>query len=311
MEHFISIRDIGKKEILNILDEAEKMEELLNSATPSNIMNGKILATLFYEPSTRTRLSFETAMKRLGGTVVGFTDIVNTSVMKGETLPDTIKVINGYADLIVMRHPSDGAPRLACEYSNIPIINAGDGSNQHPSQTMLDLYTIKREIGRIDNIKIAFIGDLKYGRTVHSLCHALSFFENIEIVFIAPKELKIPKEITDDLDNKNKIYNNNIKYSETDDIDLTGIDVVYMTRIQKERFPDLSEYQKVKGTYKLTREHVKDKDLIIMHPLPRVDEIDISVDELPQAKYFKQSFYGVPVRMAILKILNEKKKDKK
>ncbi|AEH06654.1 Aspartate carbamoyltransferase [Methanothermococcus okinawensis IH1] len=301
MKHLISIKDIGKKEILKILDESEKMEELLKSKKVIDILNGKILATLFYEPSTRTRLSFETAMKRLGGNVIGFTDIKNTSVMKGESLADTIRVISGYADIIAIRHPSEGSARLASEYATIPVINAGDGSNQHPTQTLLDLYTIKREIGKIDGIKIAFVGDLKYGRTVHSLCYALSLFDDVEIVFISPEELKIPREIIEDLNKKE-----NIKYSEKSNIDLTGIDVVYMTRIQKERFPDLNEYQKVKGIYKLTRELIYNKNLIVMHPLPRVDEIDSNVDELPQAKYFKQSFYGVPVRMAILKMLLEK-----
>jgi len=297
MKHLISIRDIGKDEILNILNESEKMENLLKSKKPINILEGKILATLFYEPSTRTRLSFETAMKRLGGNVIGFTDIKNTSVAKGESLMDTIRVISGYTDIIVIRHPSEGASRLASEYSDVPVINAGDGSNQHPTQTLLDLYTIKREIGKIDGIKIAFIGDLKYGRTVHSLCHALSLFDGVEIVFISPDELKIPKEIIDDLKKKN------IKFSESSSIDLEDVDVAYMTRIQKERFPDLNEYQKVKGVYKLTKEHIVDKNLIVMHPLPRVDEIDWEVDNLPQSKYFKQSFYGVPVRMAILKML--------
>jgi aspartate carbamoyltransferase catalytic subunit len=297
MKHLISIRDIGKEEILNILNESEKMENLLKSKKPINILEGKILATLFYEPSTRTRLSFETAMKRLGGNVIGFTDVKNTSVAKGESLMDTIRVISGYTDIIVIRHPSEGASRLASEYSNVPVINAGDGSNQHPTQTLLDLYTIKREIGKIDGIKIAFIGDLKYGRTVHSLCYALSLFDDVEMVFISPDELKIPKEIIDDLKKKN------VKFSESSSIDLEDVDVAYMTRIQKERFPDLNEYQKIKGVYKLTKEHIFDKNLIVMHPLPRVDEIDWEVDNLPQSKYFKQSFYGVPVRMAILKML--------
>jgi len=298
MKHLISMRDIGKEDILKILNESEKMENLLNRSEIKEMqsLNGKILATLFYEPSTRTRLSFETAMKRLGGNVIGFTDIKNTSVTKGESLIDTIRVVSGYSDIIVIRHPSEGAARLASEYSQVPVINAGDGSNQHPTQTLLDLYTIKREIGKIDGIKIAFIGDLKYGRTVHSLCYALSLFDDVEIHLISPEELRIPREIIEDLDGKVNIY-------ESDDINLDGVDVAYMTRIQKERFPDLNEYQKVKGTYKLTKEHVADKDLIIMHPLPRVDEIDVEVDKLPQARYFKQSFYGIPVRMAILKIL--------
>ncbi|EHP89186.1 aspartate carbamoyltransferase [Methanotorris formicicus] len=298
MKHLISMRDIDKDDILRILDEAERMEDILNSKKVSKILEGKILATIFYEPSTRTRLSFETAMKRLGGEVIGFGDVENTSVVKGESLIDTIRVVSNYCDVIVLRHPSEGAARLASEYSSVPIINAGDGSNQHPTQTLLDLYTINREIGRIDNIKVAFVGDLKYGRTVHSLSYALALFEGVELHFISPKELKMPREIIDDLRGKVKIY-------ESDKIGELDVDVVYVTRIQKERFPDLNEYQKVKGSYKIKKEHIENKDLIVMHPLPRVDEIDYGVDKLPQAKYFKQSFYGIPVRMAILKILIE------
>ncbi len=295
------MRDIGKKEILEILDEAEKMEELLKKKTPLKLLEGKILATVFYEPSTRTRLSFETSMKRLGGEVITMTDLKSSSVAKGESLIDTIRVISSYADIIVLRHPSEGAARLASEYSEVPIINAGDGSNQHPTQTLLDLYTIRREIGKIDGIKIAFVGDLKYGRTVHSLVYALSLFKNVEMYFISPKELKMPKDIIEDLKFKN------IKFYELENIENIGddIDVLYVTRIQKERFPDPNEYEKVKGSYRITKEFVEGKKFIIMHPLPRVDEIDYEVDNLPQAKYFKQSFYGIPVRMAILKKLIE------
>ncbi|WP_456374494.1 aspartate carbamoyltransferase [Methanocaldococcus sp.] len=301
MRHLISMRDIGKKEILEILDEAEKMEELLKKKTPLKLLEGKILATVFYEPSTRTRLSFETSMKRLGGEVITMTDLKSSSVAKGESLIDTIRVISGYADIIVLRHPNEGAARLASEYSEVPIINAGDGSNQHPTQTLLDLYTIRREIGKIDGIKIAFVGDLKYGRTVHSLVYALSLFKNVEMYFISPKELKMPKDIIEDLKFKN------IKFCELENIENIGddIDVLYVTRIQKERFPDPNEYEKVKGSYRITKEFVEGKKFIIMHPLPRVDEIDYEVDNLPQAKYFKQSFYGIPVRMAILKKLIE------
>ncbi len=295
------MRDIGKKEILEILDEAEKMEELLKKKTPLKLLEGKILATVFYEPSTRTRLSFETSMKRLGGEVITMTDLKSSSVAKGESLIDTIRVISGYADIIVLRHPNEGAARLASEYSEVPIINAGDGSNQHPTQTLLDLYTIRREIGKIDGIKIAFVGDLKYGRTVHSLVYALSLFKNVEMYFISPKELKMPKDIIEDLKFKN------IKFYELENIENIGddIDVLYVTRIQKERFPDPNEYEKVKGSYRITKEFVEGKKFIIMHPLPRVDEIDYEVDNLSQAKYFKQSFYGIPVRMAILKKLIE------
>jgi len=298
MRHLISMRDIGRDDILRILEESEKMEAILNEKGYSDALTGKILATLFYEPSTRTRLSFETAMKRLNGNVIGFTDISNTSVTKGESLTDTIKVISGYSDLIVIRHPSEGAARLASESSSVPVINAGDGSNQHPTQTLLDLYTIKREIGKIDGLKIAFIGDLKYGRTVHSLCQALSLFKNVEIRLISPEELKMPREVLEDIEGK-------VALKELSEIEIDNVDVVYMTRIQKERFVDLNEYQKVKGIYRLSKEHILEKNLIVMHPLPRVDEVDSEVDSLTQAKYFKQSFYGVPVRMAILKLLSE------
>ena len=301
MKHLISIRDIKKEDILKILEKSEEMEKLLQTNKAIKRLDGKILGTLFFEPSTRTRLSFETAMKRLGGSVIGFTDIKNTSTMKGESLKDTIRVTSGYVDIIAIRHPKDGASRLASEYSKVPVINAGDGSNQHPTQTLLDLYTIKREIGKIDGIKICFVGDLKYGRTVHSLCYALSMFKNVEFHFIAPDELKLPREVIAELERKDLTY---YEYKDMEFKD--DLDIIYMTRIQKERFPDLAEYEKVKGIYKLTKKHILNSKAIIMHPLPRVDEIDESVDNLPQSKYFKQSFYGVPVRMAILDMLLNK-----
>ncbi|WP_423792062.1 aspartate carbamoyltransferase [Methanocaldococcus indicus] len=298
MKHLISMRDISKKDILEILEEAKKMENLINEKKTSDILKGRILANLFFEPSTRTRLSFETAMKRLGGEVINMID-KGSSIEKGESLIDTIRVVSGYSDIIVIRHPNEGAARLASEYSSVPIINAGDGSNQHPTQTLLDLYTIIREVGKIDNIKIAFLGDLKYGRTVHSLVYALSLFKNVKMIFISPKELKLPEEIKEDLKNKN------IEFEEKENLDFDDIDVLYVTRIQKERFADMNEYERVKGTYMIKKEHVEGKDFIIMHPLPRVNEIDYEVDNLKNAKYFKQSFYGVPVRMAILKLLLE------
>lgn len=298
LKHLISMRDISKKDILEILEEAKKMENLINEKKTSDILKGRILANLFFEPSTRTRLSFETAMKRLGGEVINMID-KGSSIEKGESLIDTIRVVSGYSDIIVIRHPNEGAARLASEYSSVPIINAGDGSNQHPTQTLLDLYTIIREVGKIDNIKIAFLGDLKYGRTVHSLVYALSLFKNVKMIFISPKELKLPEEIKEDLKNKN------IEFEEKENLDFDDIDVLYVTRIQKERFADMNEYERVKGTYMIKKEHVEGKDFIIMHPLPRVNEIDYEVDNLKNAKYFKQSFYGVPVRMAILKLLLE------
>ncbi|WP_456472455.1 aspartate carbamoyltransferase [Methanocaldococcus sp.] len=291
MKHLISMRDIDRGQIEEILKEAERMEHLLNKGKPLKLLEGKILATIFYEPSTRTRLSFETAMKRLGGDVITM-DSKSSSTMKGESLIDTIRVISGYSDIIVLRHPNEGAARLASKYSSVPIINAGDGANQHPTQTLLDLYTIKREVGKIDGIKIAFVGDLKYGRTVHSLVYALSLFNDVEFYFISPEELKIPKDIKEDLRSKN------IKFKELTDF-IDDIDVLYVTRLQKERFSP-EEYEKVKFSYRITKDLVEGKRFIIMHPLPRIDEIDYEVDNLPNAKYFKQSYYGIPVRMAIL-----------
>ncbi len=285
------MRDIDRGQIEEILKEAERMEHLLNKGKPLKLLEGKILATIFYEPSTRTRLSFETAMKRLGGDVITM-DSKSSSTMKGESLIDTIRVISGYSDIIVLRHPNEGAARLASKYSSVPIINAGDGANQHPTQTLLDLYTIKREVGKIDGIKIAFVGDLKYGRTVHSLVYALSLFNDVEFYFISPEELKIPKDIKEDLRSKN------IKFKELTDF-IDDIDVLYVTRLQKERFSP-EEYEKVKFSYRITKDLVEGKRFIIMHPLPRIDEIDYEVDNLPNAKYFKQSYYGIPVRMAIL-----------
>ncbi|ENN95884.1 aspartate carbamoyltransferase catalytic subunit [Methanocaldococcus villosus KIN24-T80] len=302
MKHLISMRDIGKDEIISILKESEKMEKLLNKKKPLKILEGKILATVFFEPSTRTRLSFETAMKRLGGDVITMTDVKTASTAKGESLIDTIRVLSGYSDIIVLRHPNEGAARLASEYSSVPIINAGDGSNQHPTQTLLDLYTINREIGKIDNIKIAFVGDLKYSRTVHSLVYALTLFDGVKLYFISPKDLEMPKDITEDLKAKGiEFYKSNC----IQDLKNLDVNVLYVTRIQKERFPDPNEYERVKGSYRITKDLVEDKNFIIMHPLPRVDEIDYTVDMLEQAKYFKQSFYGIPVRMAILKKLLE------
>ncbi|ADG12930.1 aspartate carbamoyltransferase [Methanocaldococcus infernus ME] len=301
MKHLISMRDIEREEIEEILEEANRMENLLNNKKPLKLLEGKILATIFYEPSTRTRLSFETAMKRLGGEVITM-DAKASSVAKGESLIDTVRVISGYSDIIVLRHPREGAARLAAKYSSVPIINAGDGANQHPTQTLLDLYTIKRELGKIDNIRIAFIGDLKYGRTVHSLVYALSLFNNIEFFFISPENLKIPEEI------KEYLRRRGLRFKETKEFIDEEIDVLYVTRLQKERFTP-EEYEKVKGSYKITKEFVEGKNFIIMHPLPRVDEIDYEVDNLPNAKYFKQSYYGIPVRMAILyKLLRDSDK---
>ncbi len=287
----ISIRDLTKKDIEYILKTAEKMEK--SSDRP---LKGKILSCMFFEPSTRTRLSFSTAMERMGGDVIGFASKETTSVAKGESLKDTIKTVENYCDVIVIRHPKEGASRLAADVSKIPVINAGDGSNQHPTQTLLDLYTIKKEKNRLD-INIALIGDLKYGRTVHSLVYALAMWD-AKITLVSPEGLEMPREVLGDLNRFNA------KINETDDIEtaISNSDVLYVTRIQEERFPDPGEYEKIKGAYRITLDTLKHakKDLIILHPLPRVDEIAQEVDDSPYARYFEQVNNGVPVRMAVL-----------
>lgn len=290
----VSITDYSKDQILSILDSAATFEANPNQT----ILNGKVAATLFFEPSTRTRLSFETAVNRLGGRVIGFSDASTSSSVKGETLNDTIKMVSNYADIIIMRHHLEGAARYASEVTSIPVINAGDGSNQHPSQTMLDLYSIRKTQGRLKNIKIAMVGDLKYGRTVHSLLMALSHFSP-EFYFIAPDELKMPEEYKIICDNLGIFYKELTEFN-TDIIN--EVDILYMTRVQKERFTDLMEYEKVKNVYTLRNsmlEHSKD-NLRILHPLPRVNEIDQDVDANPKAYYFEQARNGLYVRQAII-----------
>ncbi|RLF75492.1 aspartate carbamoyltransferase [Palaeococcus sp. (in: euryarchaeotes)] len=293
----ISIRDFKKEDIEHVLKTAERLERELKDEGALKYAGGKILATLFFEPSTRTRLSFESAMHRLGGSVIGFSEASSTSVKKGESLRDTIKTVEQYSDVIVIRHPEEGAARLAAEVADIPVINAGDGSNQHPTQTLLDLYTIKRTFGRIDGLKIGLLGDLKYGRTVHSLSEALTHYD-VELYLISPELLRMPKHIVEELRDKG------VKIYETSDLEsvIPELDVLYATRIQKERFPDEQEYLKVKGSYVITLDLLKNakESLKIMHPLPRVDEIHPSVDASKHAIYFRQVFSGVPVRMALL-----------
>jgi aspartate carbamoyltransferase catalytic subunit len=291
MKDVISIKDFNRDQIELVLKNAEIMEGFING---TDILESKILSTLFFEPSTRTRLSFESAMKRLGGKVIGFSESGSTSVAKGETLQDTIRMAEQYSDIIVIRHPQDGAARLAAEAATVPVINAGDGSNQHPTQTLLDLYTIKKELGRIDKLKIGLMGDLKYGRTIHSLASALSWYD-ISLQLLSPPGLEMPKYIKEDLIAKSVPV---VEITEMEDI---NVDVLYVTRIQKERFPDIEEYEKVKGSYRITLESMEYiKKAIIMHPLPRVDEIDPEIDKTPNAFYFKQARNGVPVRMALL-----------
>lgn len=296
----VSISDYSKEEILAILDSAADFEANPNRKT----LDGKVIATLFFEPSTRTRLSFETAVVRLGGSIIGFSDAATSSSSKGETLNDTILMVSCYADAIVMRHPLEGAARFASEVAPVPIVNAGDGSNQHPSQTLLDLYSILKTQGTLENLTICLVGDLKYGRTVHSLIMAMSHFHPT-FKFIAPDELKMPDEY--------KVFcdKNNIAYTEANELtdNFNDSDILYMTRVQKERFQDLMEYERVKNVYTLKNDMLANSkpNLRILHPLPRVTEIDPDVDSNEKAYYFRQAQNGLYVRQAIVsKVLNQK-----
>ena len=299
LKNIISIKDFEKSDIEYILNEASKLEDIAKSKEISEELKGKILGLMFFEPSTRTKLSFETAMKRLNGECIGFENSAVSSVSKGESIADTAKMFEGYSDAVVIRHELEGVSKFISDIVNVPVINAGDGSGQHPTQTLLDLYTIKKEIGSVDNLKIALIGDLKYGRTVHSLANALCLYDNVELYFVSPPELKMPQEILHDLDEKN------MKYSELRDVNdvIDKVNVLYVTRIQKERFGDIDEYLKIKGAYIINKKMLEGKDLIVMHPLPRIDEIDGDVDNTKFNKYFTQAANAVPVRMAILKTL--------
>ena len=294
VKSLVSISDYSKEKILQILEKASAFEKNPNQ----KILDGKVVATLFFEPSTRTRLSFETAVNRLGGRVIGFADASTTSGTKGETLKDTIKMVSNYVDLIVMRNPIEGAARYASEVASVPVVNAGDGANQHPTQTMLDLYSIQKTQGKLDNLKICMVGDLKYGRTVHSLLMAMSHF-NPTFSFIAPDELKMPDEY------KMFCKKNGIRYEEHSELSENNIadaDILYMTRVQKERFTDLIEYEKVKNIYILKNsllEHTK-ANMKILHPLPRVNEIEQEVDENEKAYYFEQARNGVFARQAVI-----------
>ncbi|MDY6964390.1 MAG: aspartate carbamoyltransferase [Halobacteriota archaeon] len=296
----ISMRDFSREEINYVLKRAEELE-VYALGKRSDLLGGKIMANLFFEPSTRTRLSFETAMKRLGGEVLNLGSEEASSIVKGETLADTVRVISNYCDVLVLRHPKQGAARMAAEYSSVPVINAGDGAGHHPTQTLIDLYTISRE-SHLDGINIALVGDLKYGRTVHSLAYALALYDT-NIWLVSPDQLRMPDSIKSDLKSLG------IEVIETSDIAdvIDEVDVLYVTRIQKERFPDPAEYRKVADSYRISIDLLKEakENLIIMHPLPRVTEIDVEVDSSKYAKYFKQTFYGVPIRMALLTLLLE------
>lgn len=293
MKKLVSISDCSKEDILHIVDLAEQFEKNPNP----HLLDGKLVATLFFEPSTRTRLSFETAVQRLGGRVIGFSDAATSSSSKGETLHDTIKMVSNYVDLIVMRHPVEGAARYASEITNVPVINAGDGSNQHPTQTMLDLYSIKKTQGTLENLTISMVGDMKYGRTVHSLLMAMRYF-NPTYHFVAPPELKLPPQYPE------YMRANNIKFDEREDMNsiLAETDILYMTRVQQERFTDLVEYEKVKNTYTLHNSMLEGTkyNLRILHPLPRINEIAADVDANPKAYYFEQARNGVFARQAVI-----------
>jgi aspartate carbamoyltransferase catalytic subunit len=302
MRHLIEPEDLTLDEILELVDMGLEMYE--NPKAYSKVCDGKILASLFFEPSTRTKFSFDSAMMRLGGNVIGFSDAETTSAKKGESLADTIRVMGYYSDIVVMRHPKEGAPKLAAEYSSVPIINGGDGGHQHPTQTLTDLITIKRFKGTVDGHNVAFCGDLKYGRTVHSLIRTLARFGSKKFYLISPDELKLPSALKRQLVERYGVELVEANYMEEV---IDDIDVFYMTRIQKERFFNEADYLKLKNSFKLTREKLRNSktDMIVMHPLPRVNEIAYDVDEDPRAVYFEQSEMGVYVRMALITKLLE------
>lgn len=302
MKHVISPLDLTLTELDDILTLAEEIIE--NPKKFSNVCHGKELATLFYEPSTRTRLSFEAAMLNLGGSILGFSSADSSSAAKGESVADTIRVISSYADICAMRHPKEGAPYVASLYSSIPVINAGDGGHNHPTQTLTDLLTIKNLKGRLDNLTIGFCGDLKFGRTVHSLINAMVRYPNVKFVLISPSELRIPEYLREEV-----LEEKHIPYKEVQRLEdaLPELDLLYMTRVQKERFFNEEDYIRLKDSYILDNkkmQYAKD-DMLILHPLPRVNEISTEVDNDPRAVYFKQAQYGVYVRMALIMKLLE------
>ncbi|AXR81770.1 aspartate carbamoyltransferase [Natrarchaeobaculum sulfurireducens] len=300
-DHLITSKQLSREDVELVLDRAAEID-----ADPERVADrhaGRLLGLLFFEPSTRTKMSFETAMKRLGGDVVDMGSIESSSVKKGETLADTVRVIEGYADALVLRHPQQGAAKMASEYVDVPLVNAGDGAGHHPSQTMLDLYTIRENAG-LEDLTIGIMGDLKYGRTVHSLAYALSNFDARQH-FISPESLQLPREVVYDLHQQQ----GGTQIREHDSIEevLPSLDVLYVTRIQRERFPDENEYQQVAGEYQIDAKTLEDAsdDLTVMHPLPRVDEIAPEIDDTDYAAYFEQAHNGVPVRMALLDMLLE------
>lgn len=307
MRHLINILDLSVKEIDKLIDVADDI--IKNPGSYGDVCKGKILATLFYEPSTRTRLSFESAMLSLGGGVLGFSEANSSSAAKGESVADTAAMVSGYADIVAMRHPKEGAPIVAARHSTVPIINAGDGGHYHPTQTLTDLMTIRHEKGRFDGLTIGICGDLKFGRTVHSLIAAMSRYENVRFVLISPEELKLPGFVKNEY-----IKDKGIDFVQSQSLEeaIGELDILYMTRIQKERFVSEDEYFRLKDSYILTPDKMKlaKSDMCVMHPLPRVNEISVSVDDDPRACYFRQARYGRYIRMAlIMKLLGLIKDD--
>lgn len=305
MRHLLNPLDFSVKEIDQLLDLANDIEH--NPQKYAHVCDGKKIATLFYEPSTRTRLSFESAMLGLGGSVLGFSSADSSSAAKGESVADTIRVISCYADICAMRHPKEGAPLVAANHSGIPVINAGDGGHQHPTQTLTDLLSIRSLKGQLSGLTIGLCGDLKFGRTVHSLINALVRYPDIRFMLISPPELRIPEYIREDV-----LRNNHIEFKEIDSLDaaMPELDILYMTRVQKERFFNEEDYIRLKDCYILDNKKMKlaKKDMYILHPLPRVNEISVEVDDDPRAAYFKQAQYGVYVRMALIMTLLEVEK---
>tara|TARA_Y100000746_G_scaffold12047_1_gene10011 strand:+ start:155 stop:1093 length:939 start_codon:yes stop_codon:yes gene_type:complete len=296
MGDVITMDDLTNEEILQVLDNARILLPVAKGEVYLPLLQGKVLGNLFFENSTRTRMSFETAMKRLGGEVLNLSS-VGSSVSKGETLYDTMQMVDGYADIAVIRHPNQGAAQYSADAVEIPVLNGGDGAGNHPTQTMLDLFTIREAHGSLEGLNVMMVGDLRYGRTTHSLSHALVRF-GAKITLVSPESLKMPDEIVSDLKN----HGGDINETEEMSLSIDSADVIYMTRIQKERFPDEDEYNKVAGIYKLTKDDLSDAkaEMIVMHPLPRVNELHASVDSTRHARYFQQAFNGVPTRMALL-----------
>jgi len=300
MRNLVNILDLSTEEIDELIKTARDI--MKNPDMYSDSCRGKILGTLFFEPSTRTRLSFTSAMMGLGGSVLGFSQAASSSVSKGETVSDTIRMVSVYSDIIAMRHPKEGAPIVASRASGVPIINAGDGGHFHPTQTLTDLFTIKEKKGRFNDLIVGVCGDLKYGRTVHSLISALSRYKNVKFVLISPEELKLPDYVKDEY-----LFTGGCEYAETDNLEaaIPSLDILYMTRIQAERFESREEYERLKDSYVLTADKLMSakEDLSILHPLPRVNEIDVSVDDDPRAHYFDQAMYGKYIRMALILML--------